>query len=327
MSDDILSVLSVMGKISFEKFKEIYEILLKNYFNEDEQRRLLYSHYDLLRDLEALGYCEVDYLNRKIFICPPSFALLPIMGLPKIVLSGGRSDKIVNHLSRLASKNPDKININYLEQFSAKSPLFPKTIFVEAKSLSIIKQVVDKVGLEGNIEIPASSYLALSSPNVSEIINNLQFNEMVAPNWKTMVFCRENLYFKQFYCSDEYKLTNYTSPITQQQQTWIWIKNFAANIDRDWGRFVILNHFRKKILLFDSAKQRFAVPSTTPLPKQLSRAAIFSTGYLPRYKILRNEIGNLNKDRNLTVYEGVNKSLASEISKKLDLDLLEANFS
>jgi hypothetical protein len=325
--DDILSVLSVMGKISFEKFKEIYEILLKNRFNEDEQQRLIYSHYDLLRDLEAMGYCEVDYVNRKVFICPPSFALLPCMGLPKIVLSGGRTDKIVSHLSRLASKNSDKININYLEQYSAKSPLFPKTIFVEAKSLSIIKQVVDKVGLEGNIETPASFHLTMSSPNVSEIINNLRFSEMIEPNWKSMVFCRGNLYFKQFNCSDEYKLINYTNPISQQQYTWIWNKKYAANIDRDWGRYAILHHFRKKILLFDPIKQRFAVPSTTPLPKQLSRAAIFSTGYLPRYKVLRKEIGNLHEDRNLTVYEGISESLALDISKKLGLELLEANLS
>jgi len=327
MFDDILTVLSVMGKVTIKKFKEVYDILLKQMFNGDEQQRLEHSYYDILRELEAMGHCEIDYTKRQVLVCPPSFALLPIRGLPRIVLAGGRSEQMINSLIRLAKKNSDKINVEFIDVPTAKNALFPKSIFVEAKSIGILKQVVKKLKLEGDLEIPASYCLLGSSPSVSEVKNALTFNYADEPNWKKTVFCRNNLYFRQFECSDEIRLVKYTNPMSQQHYIWIWLKKNAAAIDISWGRYVILHHYKSKVLLFDSVRKRFAVPSILPLPKQLSKAAIFSTGFLPRNKILRKQVGNLNENMNITVYDGVSNTLAIEISKKLGIDLLEANLS
>ncbi|MBZ5752453.1 hypothetical protein [Metabacillus rhizolycopersici] len=325
MFDDILTVLSVIGSIKLEKFREVYDTLLKHRFNEDEQQRLLYSHNDVLRDLEALGHCEVDYSNRKIYICPPSFALLPSRGLPRIVLAGGRSEKMLKRLMKLVNKNSDKVSVILSDHLSVKNPLFPQTICIEAKSIGILKQVTERIGIEGNLEIPASWCLSIASPSVNDISKSLVYSELVEPNWKKAVFCYERLYFRQFECSDEIKLVKYKNPISQQQYTWIWNGNAAATIDRGWGRYVILNNHKSRMLLFDQVKQRFAIPSTMPLPKQLARAATLCTGFLPRKKAIRKQIGYLPRETNITVYEGVTEFIALEISKKLGLDLLETN--
>ncbi|MEH7379107.1 hypothetical protein V7138_01295 [Bacillus sp. JJ1533] len=327
MSIDILTVLSVMGKVSFEKFKEVYDILLKQMFNRDEKLVLEYSHYTILRELEAMGYCEIDYIKRQVLVCPPSFALLPIRGLPRLVLAGGRSIEMVNYITRLAKKNSDKINVSFVDVPTAKNALFPKSIFVEAKNIFILKQVVKKLKLEGNIEIPASYCLLGSSPSVSEVNNALIFNYADEPNWKKTVFCRENLYFRQFETFDEIRLVKYTNPMSQQHYTWVWFNKNAAAIDISWGRYLILHYYKSKVLLFDSVRKRFAVPAILPLPKQLYKAAIFSTGILPRNKILRKQIGNLNENMNITVFDCISDTIALEISKKLGLDLLEANLS
>ncbi|TKH04820.1 hypothetical protein FC682_11825 [Peribacillus simplex] len=327
MSDDILTVLSVMGKVTIEKFREIFDILHKQNFNEDEQQRLVYTHNDILKDLEAMGHCEVDYSKRKVFVCPPSFALLPWRGLPKIVLTGGRSVGMVNHLLRLNEKNSDKMIVRFSDLTPTKNPLFPKKIIIEGKSIGTLKQVIEKLGIEGNLEIPASNCLSISSPSISEINNLLTYNKINEPNWKKAVFCREKLHFRQFDCLDEFKLVSYTNPMSQQQYTFIWYKDSAAVIDRQWGRYFVLQHYKTNILLFDPIKKRFAVPSTIPLPKQLARAAIFSTGNLPRYKILRKQVGTVSENINITVYDGVADTLALEISKKLGQELLEAKLN
>ncbi|TXC92642.1 hypothetical protein FS935_00045 [Metabacillus litoralis] len=325
MFDDILTVLSVLGSIKFEKFRDVCDTLLKHYFNDDEQQRLLYNYYDIMRDLEALGHCEVDYENRIIYICPPSFALLPRRGLPRIVLAGGRSELMLKRITKLVNKNYDKVRIIFSDQLSAKNPLFPKTICIEAKSTQILKQVTERIGIEGDLKTPASWNLSITAPSVNDIYESLVYSEQFEPNWKKEVFCHENLYFRQFVCTDEIKLVKYKNPISQQQYTWIWNGNAAAKIDRGWGRYVILSRYKTDILLFDQIKQRFAIPSTIPLPKDLARAVSLCTGSLPRKKELHKQLGYLPRNTNITVYEGVNNLIALEISRKLGLNLLEAN--
>ncbi|PVC67983.1 hypothetical protein C2I27_15245 [Priestia megaterium] len=325
MSNDILSVLSVIGSIKFEKFREVYDILLKHNFDQDEQQRLLYSYYDLLSDLETLGHCEVDYVNRQIYICPPSFALLPSRGLPKIILAGSRSENMIKWLIRLGNKHSDKVNVTFSEHFSTKNPLFPQLICIEAKSVGVLKKVTQGIRLEGNLKIAASWNLLAASPSINDINKSLIYNKVVEPNWKKKTFSHERLYFREFECPDEIKLVNYTNPISQQQYTWIWKGDKAAPIDRRWGRYTILNHYKTKIILYDQIKQRFAIPSILPLPQQLGRAATLCTGYLPRKKVLRKQVGDLPENTNITVYDGVTEFMALEISKKLDLNLLNAN--
>lgn len=314
-----------MGKIRIEKFKKVYDTLLKHEFGEDENERLHYSYFDVLNDLEMLGHCEVDYVSRQVCICPPSFALLPNRGMPKMVLAGGRSEDIINHLHRLAGKNADKLKVTLTDHSSANNVIFPPVICVEAKSRHILKQVTERIRAEGNISVPASWSLLSMAPSIEGIMDSLEYHKEVEPNWKKRTFCNVQLRFRLFDCLDKIKLVNYTNSMSQQQKTWIWNGNQAATIERNWGRYAVLSHYKAKVLLFDEIKQRLAVPATVPLPKELAKVAVLCSGYLPRKKLLHRQMGKLGKEARVTVYEGISGEMALEISKKLGQTLLECH--
>ncbi|MDP7980344.1 hypothetical protein [Bacillus multifaciens] len=325
MSNDILSILSALGKINIEKFKKIYDILLRQEFGEDEEERLDYPYFNVLNDLEMLGHCEIDYISREIYVCPPSFALLPSRGIPKVVLAGGRSEKVIDHLYRLLKKNPDKLSVTTVDSAYAKNTVFPSTIYIEAKNQRILERIAEIIGAEGNFSVPACWTLLAAVPSIQEVMDSLKYNVEAELNWKKNIFCNIQLQFRQFHCSDKVKLINYTNPISQQQQTWIWNGKQAAKIDRNWGRYVLLAHYKIRVLLFDEINQSLAVPTTVPLPKELAKASALCSGYLPRDKALIKQVGKLNKGIRVTVYEGISNEMAVEISKKLGQNLVECH--
>ncbi|HDX9659955.1 TPA: hypothetical protein ROY05_004666 [Bacillus toyonensis] len=325
MSNDILSFLTALGNMSIDKFKGIYDVILRREFRGSEDECSIYPYFQLLSDLEMLGHCEVDYMNRKIYVCPPSFALLPSRGLPRIVLAGGRCEDTINHLYRLAKKNPEKLSVNTVESVFTENIIFPPAIYIEAKNQKILKKVVEIIGVEGNPNTPACWSLLAVVPDLHEVIDSLEYNIEIELNWRKNTFCNLQLQFKKIQCSDKVKLINYTNPMSLQQQTWLWNEKQAAKVDRYWGRYIVLAYYKMSVLMFDEINQRLAVPVTVPLPKEVAKVAALCSGHLPREKMLIKQVGNLARGTKVTVYGGVPKQIAIEICRKLGQDLIEYN--
>ncbi|MEB2268110.1 hypothetical protein LAV77_25190 [Priestia megaterium] len=321
MSNDILSILSSIGKIRIEKFKDIYDTLLKLESDKEEEDKTLYSYWDILNDLEALGHCEVDYENKYIYVCPPSFTLLPNRGTPQIILAGGRDLQLIKRLQNLADKNAEKIKVT-LFNHPSKNLIFPLGILIEAKSKRILEQVTKRIRVEGNMNVPSCWSLLNQNPNIRDLIDSLSYKIESEPNWKNSTFCYNRLHFKSFDCIDKVKLVNYINPYSQQQQTWIWNGTQSSIIDRNWGRYAILHHYKTSVIMFDLLNQRLAVPSSVPLPIQLAKVLTLCSGYLPRTKLLYKSNGPLKEKTMITVYERIPEAIAIEISKKLGQTLL-----
>ena len=68
----------------------------------------------------------------------------------------------------------------------------------------------------------------------------------------------------------------------------LWINGVAYCIDpktglnKNWGRYIILKHEGKNVVLNDREKELLAVPAFTPLPRLLQEALILYSGKSPR---------------------------------------------
>lgn len=323
MHNDILSIMSSMSKVKLDKYKIIYDTLLQQeFYNEEGQ---VQPAYEMLNQLEALGHCEVDYSQREVYVCPPSFILLPHPGLPKAVYVGGRDETIIQMLEKRVMNRPDLFQYSANPQRGNEFSFFPSSYFITSTSKNYLKQLAEKIEVECNIESPPSWKLLSITPNLKKIKDSLNYVQTKEPNWKQSFFNHELLRFVSGSRNFDIKLVAYTNPITQQQKNWLWNGETAAEVDKNWGRYIVLNRYKLQVLLYDERKQKLGVPITLPFPKYLSRVATLCSGFIPIKKELFQEVGILKKGTLMLFYEQVPPTIANQLAIKLGQSLIESN--
>ncbi|CAG7658401.1 hypothetical protein ACFQI7_32540 [Paenibacillus allorhizosphaerae] len=323
MANDILAAISAIGRVKQDKMKAIYDTLMRIHMGDGEE--YIQPLSDILSWLETLGHCEIDYRLRQILVCPPSFLLLPHPGLPKFVLVGGRDKKLLDRLQRISAARPDLFRVTFEPHPENDNPLFPPAVYVLSTNKNYVLQLAEKLGIECSIDAPAAWKLLLFSPSLRDIKDSLLYFQATEPNWKHSSFCHERLRFSQDTSTSPTKLVAYTNPINQQQKILIWNNDTAAEVDKNWGRYLVLGRHKCHILLYDERKQKMAVPITVPLPKYLARAIALCSGVAPRKKELHQQIGVLKKGITLLIYEKVPQGMAHQLGRKLGQTLQEAN--
>ena len=66
----------------------------------------------------------------------------------------------------------------------------------------------------------------------------------------------------------------------------LWKNNRCYDVDRNWGRYVALRHFKRNVILYDRAKEKVAVPVGVPLPRLLSESIMLLSGLAPEYVVM-----------------------------------------
>ena len=97
MSEQLIYALSTLGELGLAKFNDIFKRL---YLPEDDKDYDYNMRHQTIRYLESLGYCEFDYDQRRVFMCPPALVLLPSFGLPKALLTGARTPKFIASIKK-----------------------------------------------------------------------------------------------------------------------------------------------------------------------------------------------------------------------------------
>lgn len=324
MSDDVLYAISTIGKLSFEKYRGVFDTLYG--FNSDGgaevDRDQVKMRYDLLRLLEALGHGEYSTEQRALFVCPPSLVLLPTTGLPKAVLTGARSPDLIQKLEGFQRANRREVFLLQVKQSYGTIGL-PQAIYIEGASTGHIRGAASAANVNCSLEVPAAWRLACFSSGIDEVKATLIFTERHEPRWKKLTFSSEDLSFKQYYSPQNggLKLVSYRDPVTQQLHYWLWDGDRAATVDREWAQYLVLANRRAQVLVYDSQRHRLAVPSTIPLPRLLARVATLCTGHVPSVTFFDQAVGDIKPKSELEVYDGITHPLAELISKKLGLVL------
>ncbi|MEA3437854.1 MAG: hypothetical protein U9R43_15415, partial [Thermodesulfobacteriota bacterium] len=143
MSEQLIYALSSIGQVSFDQFNEIFKKLYLPGNSYDEELPDINVRSLSLRVLESLGYCEIDYDKRKIYMCPPSLVLLPSSALPHALLTGARTPGFIEKIKRVTSGRREMAVYNRTSQKNQTINL-PDSVSIETTDTDTLKGIADK---------------------------------------------------------------------------------------------------------------------------------------------------------------------------------------
>ncbi len=320
MSNELIYAMSTLGQMKLEEFNNMLNSVSIAGLH-DEYNFAVDFRQHIIRLLDNLGYCEFDFDKRKIFMCPPTLVRLPGTGLPKAVLVGARIPKTINRLkSAVKSEQGNAAFLNTPQKFFSVD--LPPLICIEAESTDTIKKISLACGISCDVEIPASWKLASLSAEINKIKSSLNFTPRTWAAQKMRIFDVHKLRFTPANEEMDHCLTDFLDPITKQHIHWVWGHSSTAEINIDWGRYVMLDAEGRNVLLYDKKMLQVAVPEWVPLPSLMARSLTLCTGFPPEIaKTGDNNIADIPANYPLQIYSGVDESLARLIATKLHQNL------
>lgn len=322
MPERLLHAISSLGEMSLDEFYSIFDAIQSQRV-PDQEINLQEIRRSSIRFLDALGHCEFDFDKRKVFACPPALVRLPSSGFPSAVLAGARTPAMIRKIEEFVSDNKDYVCRFIIPQTNHQY-LLPSAIIIEAINIKYLQSISQIAGLNHSLAIPASWSLANFSLGIKDIIETVSYRVRDDLNWNKEIFSVETLKFSR-YCggTTTNRLVSYINPINQQRYHLIWDGQKAAEVDRDWGRYIILAKHGMQILLYDDRLHILAVPSTVPLPRFLGRSAVLCSGLTPEHMILGNNLmTGVPTGHPMDVYYSIPPSIACLIAEKLSQDLI-----
>jgi hypothetical protein len=312
------------------KLEQFNELFRRTYFRSLEQVEESVEvnvRRQIVRILDSLGYCEFDFDGRMIYMCKPSFVLLPGFGLPKATLVGARSPTLIDKLKASVKNHGNKAVLKSLH-YSGVDSVIPTAFCLEAADLDTIHEIAREVHIYCDASESAAWVLANISISLDNIKKSLNFERRTGPNWKRRIFSKERLVFSGFGGDNQASfLAEYREPVSQQLRHWLWNNGTAAPVDRDWGRYVFLAEACLNILLYDEKFQKLAVPVTVPLPCILARAVALCTGTAPMLATTCSKrIGAVPPGHTVQVYSGIAPMIAKLVASKLGHELIYTRF-
>lgn len=312
--------------MSLEEFDQAFNFFYLETGNSDNNLRDI--RRQVLRWLDALGYCEFDFNKRRVYTCEPVFALLPSTGCKRYIVTGARNEKLISSLSSYIKKFKSSANLLKVNQLRDKV-IFPDAIIIETVDDNIIYQCASELNINVlNKDLPASWLILNIMANIEEYERTF-FLLPVSPikNWSARTFSVNNLHFIRGEIeSMNPRLVEYTNPINQQKLHRYIKANEYSDVDRELGRYLCLKYNKKRILLYDSRKQLLAVPSSVPLPRLLFKSIILCSGVIPKKFICSNQIKDIPGNTAMEVFVGIPKFIAERVSVKISMELIEHNF-
>lgn len=326
MSEKLIYAMSTNSSMRIPQFNKYFR---ESYQNESpDMDESINLRHQMIRVLDSLAYCEFDYNKNMVYMCKPALVLLPVFGLPKALLVGARIPTFINKLKKTVKKQEGKAIISYHNHAKININI-PPAVYIEAISKNVLKDIAVELHIGYHIDVPAAWSLSYFSDPISKIKNNLSFEKQKEPNWKRYIFNPEFLFFtrKVGDITEELTLAQYRNPINRQYYHMLWNGDKAAEVKRDWGRYLVLSDQNSRVLLFDENTFQLAVPGTVPLPCILARALALCTGVAPimkRYKSQKNS--SIPNNYLIRIYSGVTPVIASLVASKLGQKLVKASF-
>lgn len=308
--EKLLHLISIHGDIGVSKFHDFFEQVYSSSsyeLNEDER---YFARFRTIRFLEALGHCEYDYEKRRLHVCQPSIVLQSNWGIPHAILTGARTPVLLAKLRDFASRN--KKNLALKEVSQPYYPVLPAAIILKASSKDILEQAAKDAGTGYQLKSSAPAALLGFGSGVEQIYNELIFNQNTGLNWLALNFSFETLSFTSkdlLNSASAIKLTEYTNRTNRRKVHFLWVNGKAAEVERDWGRFVALFLEKINVVLYNKKRFQLFVPATTPLPTLIARAITLKSGVVPTEKMI-------NRKR-YWIYSGIDPAFAAQVAEKL----------
>jgi len=318
MSEELIYAMSTRGSVTFEEFNSLFRMVYAPGLADQKDSMDIDIRRQFIRLLDSLGYCEFDFAARRVYMCDPAFVLLPSYGLPKAVFAGARTPLLIKKIKEYVRNNKDKIMIHYVSQNTFEFAM-PTMVYIEAVGVDNIKELAENCGISADLDQPAAWSLASYSASLDEVVMTANFRPFAGLDWRRRFFSIDRLTFSSQESNPRGSMTlvEYKNPINQQSKHLILKNESAAEVDRDWGRYIALSNNKKQVILYNEKLQKLIAPVTVPMPRLLSRAVVLCTGLAPKIITIFSRIGDIPPNHPVYTYPGVPKIVAELLARKL----------
>jgi hypothetical protein len=317
MADELLHVLSHRRELRWAVFRRFVEEL----GGEQESVSDGPSQATIaLHTLKALGHVTVSFFGGMgvVTAAPRVLARLPSLGEPSAVLVGHRVADTVEQLRVACDAIPGARLTIESEEWNLSS--VPRRLLVTARCTDDLGEIAYRISARFTKQ-PAAWRLLEFSCSLNQYLASLDWRERKSPGWPHLRFDPKSLAFvhKADRASDG--LHSFIEPDTGLGHYWLRRGLHAAQIDRDWGRWAVL---QEGICLVYTPADELAVPARCLLPGLFSCVAAMCSGLAPACITARMDPGR-PEVRGWLVYRDVPRIIAQRIVDKLRQTLRVVN--
>lgn len=293
VSDQLLYVVSAKKEMSWKSFKETFDYLytLQVTFTDEERDEIKSKRLPTVRALGSLGHCDFEFSENgnKVYAAPPVLVRLPCAGFPQAILAGARSPQTIQKLSQACQSIGHHINLEVTEQ-PGELVLVPRRVTVQAEDVGELEAIAKFLGIDF-METPSAWSLLHFAASLDDYLATLQWSNSPELTWKRQTFDPISLQFHPSPSMGEglgvrvsdIRLSQYSHPSRNTQKHYLWKEGRCTEIDRDWGRYVVLKALQRNVLVYDQRRFTMAVPVGAKLPRLLERALTLCSGYVARF--------------------------------------------
>jgi hypothetical protein len=319
MSDDLLIVLSRRGEVAWPTFRHCVRELTARPDCAEPAEAIAYHETVTLKALEALGHVTADFSGGTgtIYIAPRVLARLPVPGRPQAILVGHRLATTEQELREACAAQPG--TTLHAEDDDVHLPLVPRRLLVEADDPDRIAIVARAVEARFTPEVAAWRVLQYAG-TIAEYQAGLSWVPQRPPNWERLDFDPNVVAFREPVAGSapRHGLGEYRDPHTSRNRYYLCRGSptvETVEVDRDWGRYVVLAAAKCSVLLYTHAGE-VAVPLGALLPAPYAAGLALCLGYAPRESRYDRPAGQQGPVRYL-VHRGVPRALAELAATKL----------
>jgi hypothetical protein len=327
MSEELVYAMSTRGVILIDEFNSLFRMIYSPGISDKQESIDIDIRRQVIRLLDSLGFCEFDFETRRVYMCEPSLVLLPAFGLPKAILAGARTPLLVKKLKDSVKQRKDKMALHCMPQSTVNFSM-PSLICIEALDVGLIREVASECGVSADLDKPAAWALANLSVSLEALKQSINFVPFAGLNWKRRTFDVDKLTFSSKGPAGQHStlLIEYQNPLDRQNRHILRESDRAAEVNRDWGRYMVLSQEDKQVVLYNGKMQKLIVPVTVPLPCLLARAVTLCTGVPPKITTVSAKIGDIPPNHPVYVYSGVPQIIAKLITDKLGQQIIYSSF-
>lgn len=278
----LLFVISARGSMTWGQYCEAVDFL-----SASGRGRLAYgtvTRSGLLQSLQALGHCDAHYEQggSTIIVAPPALCRLPRAGLPVAVLTGARCLNTQDQMAEAAQATGGAVRLN-AERHPGPLGLLPDTISVESESEEAMAVFCADLNLR-YAAIPPAWTLVNWCGTLSEYEATLDYRIPETLNWARYDFNVNSFVFVRTTSDSLPRYSRYLNPTTGLPMHVFFRDRPGAEVDLNWGRYLLLNSKSLTVTAYDERRFRLCVPVKVPLPTVVARTVCLCSGKSPVHR-------------------------------------------
>ncbi len=332
----VLQVLSSKRNLTYEEFSDILDCIEAgsriwelSHFQQSPRykKQISISFYDYL------GFLDYDYSLDKISINRPQFVIIPSTSSLKAILIGARSNLFIDALKICCDKH--LVNIEVIPQAAQLDIYYlPDTIRLtpaDCKNSTEAWRKLDIIASELNVQFKAiekpylqPQILQFGLQDFSETVNGYKQHvlkhkhvEKVNYEWARKVFDVNTLKFIKDDNPIDKTLSLQEYYVQYKYSYILWLDNKSYEVDRNWGKFLVLSEKRKHVIFYNDKTKELAIPKYMQLPRLIAESIMLLSGQAPYYKSISVD----NRDFVYQFHQNVPKLFAENVFKKFNQEL------